>query len=317
MTTNINKLDAASTVYDSIFSEVFQGSSAVSNNYKKYCFETAKQGTAYELDLIQGFSLPSEWTGSRIVKSLRAAKKTIRTKDYQVAHNVSKLELKQQPDIVGVAIRNFVARNTNFINSLVVSKLVAGATEIQADIDNLPFFSASHPMDDGTTQSNYTTSALSQSTYRAAKAAMTAYKDRGGMPLGVQPRLLIVGPALADVARDIVEAKTRTQGISSAGVLDSGSVAAAAAIENVVSADGVEILVEPGLVGTYANYWFLVGEVAGAKPMVVNIAEAPHPTDNTNDFLANLPEYIFSIEAQLGLDFSGIWQCMHGAFVSA
>lgn len=314
MTTNSNKFDAATTVYDAIFSEIFQGNAAVSDNYKKYCFETAKTGTAYELDLVQGFSLPAEWTGSRIVKSLRAAKKTIKTKDYQVSHNISKLELKQQPDIIGEAIRSFVSRNTNFINSLVVTKLVAGATEVQTDIDNVAFFSTSHPMDDGTSQSNYTTSALSQTTYRAAATAMAGWKDRGGMPLGVIPKKLIVGPANAYIARDILEAKTRTQAVSSAGALDgTTSVVGGGSIENVVSNDGVEIIVEPLLVGTYANYWFLVGEVGGAKPMIVNTAEAPHPTDNTGDFLANVPEYIFSIEAQLGIDF-GIWQCMYGGF---
>jgi phage major head subunit gpT-like protein len=316
MTTNGNKLDAASTVYSSIFSEALMGSQSASSNYKKWCKEFNEIGRAIELDLVHGFGLPTEWNGSRLVKSLRASKKLIRTKDYQVSHNVSKLEMKQQPTIVGDKIRQFCSSQINYINSLAIAQLVTGGTEVQTDIDNVAFFASTHPMDDGTTQSNTTTSALSQTTYRAAAVAMRGWKDRGGMPLGVKPSKLIVGPGNEYVARDILESKVRTQGITAAGAVDAAaSMVAAAAIDNTVSNDGVEIIVDPFLVGTYANYWFLVGDLAGAAPMIVNIAQAPTPTDNTGDFLNNVPEYIFSIESQLGIGF-GLWQTCYGGLAT-
>lgn len=314
MTTNIHLLDSASTFYSDIYLDVLQGNKATSDQWKKFCLEVSEQGTAFEIDLLQGFSFPEEWTGSRTVGSLRAAKKVIRTKDYQVSKRVSKLSLKQQPELVGRGLRNWVAGQTNFINSMVFQKLILGNSEVQTDIDNVAFFSTAHPMDDGTTQSNYTTSALNSTTYRAAAAAMRKYKDRSGMPLGVRPAFLMVGPDNEYVSRDLLVAKSRTQGITAAGLLDqsSGNVAAGS-IENTISLDGVEIIVNPFLVGTYANYWFLIGDLNGAKPMVVNIAEAFHPVDNTNQFV-DVPEYTFGIEGQYGIDF-GIWQTCYGGFV--
>ena len=223
--------------------------------------------------------------------------------------------MQLSPDVVGQRVRDFTSSNNNFVQSLVVSKLVAGASEVQTDIDNVAFFSTLHPLDDGTTQSNYTTSALSRTTYIAAATAMRGWKDRSGTPLNVRPRFLIVGPDNEYVARDIVESKNRTQGITAAGAVDqAASMVAAASIDNSVSIDGVEIIVDPFLSGTYNDYWFLIGEAGPAKPMVVGVAKAPHPTSDENQFLS-VPEQTFAIEATLAIDF-GIWQCAYGGFVA-
>lgn len=314
MTTITNGSDFAnaSTVYNSIFSEVFQGDSASADNYVKYCKVDSRLGTNYEFDFLSGFPLPREWAGKKISKSTRANKFRIPTKPYESTTSVDLIEYKQQPELVGSQLRSWLSGARGFINNIVVDKLI-DTTDL--GYDGVAFYSTAHPMDDGSTQSNKTTAALSQTTYRAAAVAMMGFTDTVGRPLGIVPKKLIVGPALAYVARDIIEAKSRTQGLTAAGLLDQGaSNIAAASIDNVVSNDGVEIVVEPLLVGTAANYWFLVGEAADAKPMVCNIATAPYPTDNTTQYLPDNARYDFSIQAELSVG-RGLWQCIYAGIV--
>lgn len=313
--TNGQNFANASTAYSAIFSEVFQGDSASSNNYEKYCLVDSRKGTNYEFDFLNGFPLPREWKGKKVSKSTRANKVRIETKPYESTTSVSVVEFDQQPELVGAQLRSWLGGARNFINKLVVDALVENST-VYTDVDGVAFFSTAHPLDNGGTQSNTTTSALSQTTYRAAANAMMGFTDQAGRPLGIVPKKLIVGPALQYTARDIIEAKYRTQGMTSTGTVDSGTIVTAAAIDNVVSNDGVELIVEPLLVGTYANYWFLVGEAGDAKPMVCNIAQAPSPSDNTAEYLPNNARYDFSIVAQLSIG-KGVWQTCYGGLVSA
>lgn len=309
--TNGQNFANASTAYQAIFAEVFQGDSTRSENYNKYCLVDSRIGSNYEFDFLSGFPLPTEWKGKKISKSTRANKFRIPTKPYAATTSVDMIEYDQQPNLVGQQIRSWLGGARGFINKLVVDKLVDTTS---LGYDGVAFYSTAHLNDDGTTQSNKTTSALSQATFRAAANAMSAFTDNAGRPLGIRPAKLIVGPALQYIARDIIEAKTRTQGITGTGTVDTSTVVAAAAIENVVSNDGIELVVEPFLVGTYANYWFLVGEAADAKPMVVNVAKAPYPTDNTSLYLPNNARYDFSIEAQLSIGY-GLWQCIYAGIV--
>lgn len=309
--TNGQNFANASTAYQAIFAEVFQGDSAHAENYNKYCLVDSRIGSNYEFDFLSGFPLPREWKGKKVSKSTRANKHRIATKPYEATTSVDMIEYNQQPALVGAQIRSWLGGARGFINKLVVDKLT---DTTGLGYDGVAFFSTVHPNDDGTTQSNKTTSALSQTTFRAAATAMSAFTDSAGRPLGVKPSKLIVGPALQYIARDIIEAKSRTQGITGTGTLDTSTVVAAAAIENVVSNDGVELIIEPFLVGTAANYWFLVGEAADAKPLVVNIARAPYPQDNTAEYLPGNARYDFSIQAELGIGF-GLWQTIYAGIV--
>lgn len=314
LVTNSNNFANASAFYAAIFSEVFQGDSLHADNYVKYCKVDSQVGTSYEFDFLSSFPFFRKWLGPKVSKSTRANKYRIPVEKYEATTTVEQVYFNQQPTLVGAQIRTWMGAARGLINKLVIDTLVTGNSVL--GYDGVAFFGTTHPLDDGNTQSNYSTTALSQTAYRAAATAMMAFTDSVGRPLGIVPRKLLVGPANAYIARDILEAKSRTQGITAAGLLDASSaVVAAAGIDNVVSNDGVELIVDNFLTGTAANYWFLIGEAADGKPMIVNIARAPEPKDNTTQYIQGSPTYDFSIEAELAVGF-GLWQYAIGNFAS-
>jgi len=138
---------------------------------------------------------------------------------------------------------------------------------------------------------------------------MRGFTDAAGRPLGVAPKILLVGPANEDVARQILESKDIVRNVTNAGVINGTSnVVGATSTENMFTKDGVQVVVEPLLVGSQANYWFLLGSVNGfSAPVIVNLASAPAPTDDTAIYKSGNAEYKFSIEAQMSIGF-GVWQ---------
>lgn len=311
---NGNQFSNASTAYREMFAEVFQGDTLGANNYLKYCALDSRKGLNYEWDALSAFPYLREFTGPRQLKSLRANSFRIPTKEYEASVSVTHIEYDQQPELVAARLKQFIGNQRGQINKLVVDKLVAGNVDL--GYDNVPFFSTAHVNDDGSTlQSNYSTNTLTLLNYRSAKATMMAYTDSTGeRPLGVVPKKIIVGPALFDRARDILNAKFRTQGITAGNVVDAATIVAAAAIDNVVSDDGVEIIMEPMLTGDAAYYWFLVGEVADGKPMIVNTAKPLEPKDDTM-IPNNNASYTFAIEGQFNIGY-GLWQTAFGSFAT-
>ncbi len=310
---NGNNFQDFSTVYNAIFDEVFQGDTKSANNYEKWCRVDSKQGLNYEFDFLSDYPTFREWSGKKVFKNTRANTFRIPTKDYEASTMVSKLEFVQEPTLVGSKLRTWSSGARGLVNKLVVEKLITGNTAL--GYDGVAFFGASHAGEDGSTQSNYSADALSQTSLRTAITAMRAFTDTRGRNLGVEPTKLIVGPKNSILAMELTGAKYRLQGMTAGGVVDAAaSIVAAGAIDNVLSDIGIEVIVEPNLKGTSDDYWFLVGEVADGKPFIANMAQAPNPTtDADGQYIAGSPAYKVSVEAQLSLGF-GLWQCMVGNF---
>lgn len=311
---NGSVLDGACTFYSGLFQAAFAGDTVAGQNYTRYVREISNPSKFVQIPLVTCFPKLRLWEGKKVSKLIRAETITIQSKDYEATFPVSKIEYKLDKQHVGEAIAMFLGQQVGEINRVVVEKLITANTEVGRD--GVAVCSDSHPRDDGSVQDNYTTLAFSQVSYRAAKAAMEAFTDRVGKPLGVKVRKLIIGTANADVARDVLVAKQRVQGMTAAGLVDASSaIVAAAAIENMVSMDGVEIIVEPLFSGTSANYWFLVGELADGAPIVLNQAEPLHPVDNVNEFSKDNAMYLFGVEGVLGCEF-GLWETIYGGFAS-
>ncbi len=301
-------LTAASTFYSTIFTTAFQGDAVSGNNYKAYTFVDSKKGTAYQAPFVDALTMGREWQGKKVYIPAKANKINIPTVPYEASTSVAAVTFDQDPEFAQAAIRQWVSGQVNFINNQVVAKLIlAGST---TGYDGVAFASAAHPRINGLTdQSNTTSSGLSAITYNAARAAMRGFTDAAGRPLGVAPKILLVGPANEDVARSILESKDIVRNVTNAGVINGTSnVVAATSTENMFTKDGVQVVVEPLLVGSQANYWFLLGSVNGfSAPVIVNLASAPQPTDDTAIYKSGNAEYKFSIEAQMSIGF-GVWQ---------
>lgn len=306
--TNKTNFENASAVYRTLFDEVFLGASDPSaNNWELYSRSESISGTSFEYRFLNSLPDPRKWIGEKEYKASRANKHRIDVEDFEESTSVSKLDWLQDPEGVGRTLRAWLASKNGYINSIVINKLLKG--DVDTGYDGTALF-GTHA-NGGSPQTNKSTNALDQANYRAAKAAMRSLKGPAGRPLGIRPDLLLVGPALEDVARDVIEARDRVQVVTEAGANVGG-----ASIENVVSADGVRLVVEPridgglnGSGGDTSNHWFLMD--SRYAPMIVGIAQAPQPSDDTSAFIPGAPELHFSVEAQLAVGY-GLYEGVYG-----
>ncbi len=134
-------------------------------------------------------------------------------------------------------------------HQLVVQSYAAGATGTGPDGTTL--ISTAHA-ESGTNQSNMGTAALADTTLKAAMSAMMQYTDDLGVPMGITPDTLVVGPANLFTARTLLQST-----INIATAL--GSTSAASVQGNLNALQGMlKLVVSPYLTGTYANYWFVL-----------------------------------------------------------
>ena len=313
--TSKSNFDNGSAVYRKLFDDVFLGEMDFSDsNWSLYFGTESITGTSFEYRFLNDLPDPRKWLGMKEFKATRANKHRIDVEDYEASTSVSKVDYLQDPEGVGSTLRSWLASARGYVNSIVIDKFLKGDTD--ACFDGLSLFNTAHTGGSGVgTQSNRSTTVLSQAGYRTAKAAMRNFKGPSGRPLGVRPDMLLVGPAKEDVARDIIDVKDRVVSVANDG-LEAGTRLAAASIENVVSGDGVRLIVEPRIGGntngagtSTSNMWFLID--SRLAPMVVATAQAPNPKDDTSEFLAGAADYHFSIEAQLAVGY-GLWQGVHG-----
>lgn len=318
--TNKSNFENASAVYKKLFDEVFLGEMDPSqDNWQLYSRSESITGTAFEFRFLNDLPDPRKWLGKKEFKASRANKHRIDVEDYEASTSVSKVDFLQDPEGVGSTLRRWLGSARGYVNSLVIDKFLQGDTD--TCYDGVSLFNTAHPQGpNGGTQGNRVTTALSQAAYRTGKAAMRALKGPSGRALGVRPDMLLVGPAKEDIARDIIEARDRIVAVDNSGA-ESGTRVAAASQENVVSGDGVRLLVEPRIAGntngagtSTSNMWFLMD--SRLPPMVVGIAQAPTPSDDTDEFLAGAAEYHFSIESQLAIGY-GLWQGVYAGLATS
>lgn len=318
--TSKSNFENGSAAYRTLFDEVFLGEmDASQDNWQLYSRSESITGTSYEYRFLNDLPDARKWLGKKEFKAGRANKHNIPVEDYEASTSVSKVDYLQDPEAVGGVLRRWLAGARGFVNKLVLEKFLLGDTD--TGFDGVSLFNTAHPNGPAAgTQSNRVTTVLSQAAYRTGKAAMRNFKGPSGRPLGVRPDLLMVGPGKEDIARDIIEARDRVVAVDNSGA-ESGTRVAAASIENVVSGDGVRLIVEPRIGGgtngagtDTSNMWFLMDSRLPA--MVVGIAQAPNPNDDTDEFLAGAAEYHFSIEAQLAIGY-GLWQGVYAGLATS
>ena len=232
------QLNALATMYTS---------TAASNNY------------AF-LEALGGWS---EWNGARQFKDVASQQFEVLNKDYEMSIKMPKNQIEDDQmgmyvDLVPNMVQGWFKKQQSLIMSVLTSNPVA--------YDGVALFSAAGRSYGDNTIANYVTTALSATTFEAAYVAMMSYKDHADEPLAVRPDTLVVGPALAKTASDIIGNKFLGDGETSA-----------TQIQNYYSSLGIRLVVSPYLIGTYANYWYLADTTDIVKGVLLQIRETPAP----------------------------------------
>lgn len=223
--------------------------------------ETVESDKSQERILIpDGLGEMREWLGERDVNSVELDDYTLKNKTWEKSIDIPVDAFKD--DELGVfsgqaaSLGRIAASHPGY---LVEQLLVGGFTN--TGYDGKAFFAANHPGKDGANQTNIVSGALSSTTFRTALSQAQAITNREGRPIrlremGLKP-YLIVGPSLRATAKSIVSIDTLASG---AGNPDAGEA---------------ELIINEGLIGPYASYWFLVFGGGDVRPFIVQMREKP------------------------------------------
>ena len=226
------------------------------------------------------------WKGSRVINQLMVGRITVTNDSFEATVSVPVTAIED--DSYGLFSPLFSAmgkEGRDLWRGLGVKALLGNA----AWADGNPFFCSARPLADGAAPlTNGVTTAFSAPALEAADAALRSAQLGPDQSANVLPRLLIVGPSKASEARRIL----RGEIVAAA----SGTVS-----ESNPNKGLVEYRVCNDLVGSHANKWFLLGEVAGIRSVCVQVRKEAmlvaknQPTDD-NVFLNN--EALFGTDAR-------------------
>lgn len=226
--------------------------------------ELAMEGVSTSASAVHAWlqQIPSirKWIGDRLVNNIASEKLTVVNDDYENTVEMPRNAVEDdQYGLYTPLVRAMGVDAGNLWMKLAISALVANDNWV----DSKAFFAADRTYGDNTIN-NYTTDALSADTFAAAVQAMQNYAGHNGEPLEVMPRLLLVGPKNRNTAWNILKNQ----------FVVGGATNKAAHIQNALQ--GIcDFRVSPRLTGAYDDYWFLLGEMGGVKPVYVQKRKEP------------------------------------------
>lgn len=197
-----------------------------------------------------------KWVGPRQLGAFLARNLQVTNDDYEATIGIPANAIAD--DMVG--IYGNVAEGKGKQCQALWIKLVFDALAANGNwLDSSAFFYASRTFGSSTIN-NYTTSALTEDNFDTAYQAMISFTGYDGEPLGIIPDLLVVGPALRKTAFDILKGQNK--------IVHGGKGSVSVPVDN--PNKGVcDFMVSPYLVGTRANYWFLMCTTGVVMPILV------------------------------------------------
>lgn len=284
MIINAENLLALNTSYTASFTEGMNGAVSTAPEALKrgeIDMTVPSTGARMEHHWLESIPAMRQWVGERTIKNLVSGKLSVENKDFESTVRVPRNAIEDdQYGQFALSMRIMGANAASLPLKLVTDALVANGLWA----DGAAFFGTTRTYGSNTI-SNLVTSALDATTLAAGILAMQSYVGANDEPLNVTPRYLVCGPKLRKTAWDLVKNSLVSAGTSKGG-----------AVQN--DLQGIaELRVSPRLVGTYDDYWFLVGEQAGIKG--VGYQDRVSPVLETSDLeLFTKNEYLWGARAR-------------------
>lgn len=215
-----------------------------------------------------------------------------------------------QLDLIRLRVRDLASRVAMHRQQIVVEALAAGFSA--GCYDGQPLFANAHPVSGGAV-SNRTSDALSANALADACAAMMAFPDDQGTPLGIQPDTLVVGPKLMWAAIELVESPV---------VVYKGNAAHQAGSTPYKNAfqGRLRLVVTPFLSGDRDDYWFLLDTSRPIKSLIlqqrsdvpVEFSALEAGSGSESAFMRD--RYLYGVRARYNVGY-GLWQTAYGAML--
>jgi phage major head subunit gpT-like protein len=244
-----------------------------------------------------------KWLGDRVLANIKSGKLTITNDPYEKTVSVPRVDiLDDQVGIYAPLIQAMGASAGALWLKLAIDAMTTNGTWA----DGKAFFVSDRKYTDQTIN-NTTTVALSSTTFSAGITAMQGFVLDGGEPGEVVPKYLVVGPSLRDTAWDIVKNEWVSSGTGKGGAIKNAKQGAC------------ELRVSRRLVGTYANYWFILGEQGGMRSVYVQKRQEPKLTrmDRDEDYNVFMKgDFYYGTDAR-GAAFLTLPHLAYGGLVAA
>lgn len=253
-----------------------------------------------------------EFIDERRPSGMTAYSQTIDDKVFEATIAVDRKAIEDdQLDLIRLRIRDLAARVSAHRQQIVVQALSDGFANL--GYDGQALFSAAHPTQAASTYSNKGTSALAAGALATAISQMMLVPDDQGLPLGIVPDTLVVGPNLQWTALELVESPV---------VIYKGNASDGAPSTPYLNAfhGRLQLVVSPFLSGAAANYWFLLDTKRAIKGVILQQrSDVPvefSALDNSGQaesaFMRD--RFYYGVRGRYNVGY-GLWQAAYGAQV--
>jgi phage major head subunit gpT-like protein len=215
-----------------------------------------------------------------------------------------------QLDLIKLRIRDLAFRVSAHRQQIIVEALANGFTA--TGYDGEPIFDDAHPTG-LVTHSNLTNSALDATSLGAGMEAMMTVPDDQGIPLGIMPDTLLIGPKLQWAASELVESPV---------VIYKGNAEDSAGSTSYKNAfqGRLNLVVSPFLTGAYDDYWFLLDTKRPIKSLIlqqrsdvpVEFSALDNSTSAEGAFMRD--RFYYGVRARYNVGY-GLWQTAYGAML--
>lgn len=270
------------------------------SDWQKVAMVVPSTGSQNDYSWLSRFPKMREWIGEKVIKSLAAFNYTIQNKDWEATVEVDRNDIEDD-QLLGYAQQAQAAgQSAAELPADIVFALLSGGFR-NLCYDGQFFFDTDHPVNGasvsnkGTKKLNADTLARAQASYGAARTAMRSFKDEEGESLRINPTVLVVPPALEDVANYLMTADRFPDNTPN------------------IYKGTAEVMVVPNLKSDTA--WFLLDTSKLMKPLIYQERKKPdfvEQTDYSNDNVFMNKKFRFGAEARANGGY-GFWQMGYGS----
>lgn len=273
--------------------------------WQKLAMEVPSTSTQNDYTWLSKFPRMRKWIGDKNVKALSAFKYSIVNDDYEATVEVDRNDIED--DNLGIYLPQAQMAGDSAAmlpDEIVIDLANYGFTN--KCYDGQYFFDLNHPVmgvngviapvaNKGTKALSCATQALAIASFGAARVAMRKFKDDEGRPLNVNPNILLVPPALGDIARALMNNDR----------LDDGKA-------NPYKGTA-EVVEDARLISDTA--WFLLDTSKPVRPFIYQARKKPvfvQQTDPHTEDVFTRKKFKFGAEARAAGGY-GFWQLAYGS----
>lgn len=299
---NRESLAALFTSLKTTFNNAF---AAAPSTWQKIAMKVPSTTGQTDYAWLSKFPKMRRWIGEKNVKSLEAAKYTVTNEDWEATVEVDRNDIDD--DNLGIygPQAKMAGESAKQMPDEIVYEVVNGGFTTKC-YDGQYFFDTDHPVrqadgsiasvsNRGTKALSVATQAAAMASFGAARTAMRKFKDDEGRPLNITPNILLVPPALEDVANLLMTTDRLEDGKPNP------------------YKGTAEVVVDGRLSSDTA--WFLLDTTKPVRPVIYQERKAPvfvQQTDPQADDVFNRRKYKFGAEARAAGGY-GFWQLAYGS----